>query len=266
MKSLLLIGILAVFGCSRKVGESEKKPMTTKTLILLAAGADLKKGEQLDASRVVFRRVPATLDLDSVLRKEDLSRLAKRPLNRPVARGELLLSGFFDPVTPRLDTRVRPAGRSYQITVSGEGLARRLPRGSHVDVIAVYTAGGEDTTRETIATTLIENSLVLDAVEGCTGGSGCRTTLYLLVLPEEAEKLALAQTVGQVRVILRNAQDRSLIQVPRTIAPRDLVRPETAKVFRARNRAAVIDKIKILKKAPTADMATKPMKANITVR
>ncbi|MBU1238449.1 Flp pilus assembly protein CpaB [Myxococcota bacterium] len=261
---LFLLGLFLCFGCAKQVSEKKQEPEKISSVTVLVAKKDLAVGEILSAEKVEFKKMPAGFGVKSLLRSDDFVRFNKRPLASAVPRGELLLASFFKKPAPPVGSKVRVGGRSYPINISGVGLHDQFSPGTHLDVIAVYTTDDEEK-KEVVAATIIENVVVLGSTERCPQNGRCNATVSVLVLPEEVEKIALAETLGQVRLAVRNAEDRSIIRLTRLTTRGSLKNGEQAKVLRAGKRV-LSPTVKILKRAPKADSATPPMKAAITIR
>ena len=98
-----------------------------------------------------------------------------------------------------LSQAVSRRGRAVQVKLQGAGSCQA---GDHLDLVAVIT---DPKTELQVALTFLQNVILLQR-------DGDR--LSLMVLPEEAEILALSENLGQVWAVLRNPQDTG-IQVDR---------------------------------------------------
>jgi hypothetical protein len=97
---------------------------------------------------------------------------------------------------PTIQSKARGA---FLDTASITG-ASSLKTNDHVDVVAVFT---DPETKRATSVTLLQNVIVV----------GTEATFFtLLVLPEEAELLAIAKMNGQLFVTLRNPTDIDVLE------------------------------------------------------
>ncbi|MEW6435386.1 MAG: RcpC/CpaB family pilus assembly protein [Myxococcota bacterium] len=109
---------------------------------------------------------------------------------------------------------VQPKARAYTLETSAVVGGAVLRANDHVDIVAVLN---DD--KRLVAVTLLQNVIVL---ANASPAPGEPRQLSLLVLPEEAELLALAKASGQLSATLRNEQD------PNILAERAVVTVRTA--------------------------------------
>jgi hypothetical protein len=122
----------------------------------------------------------------------------------------------FDPA--HLSLVVLKRGRAYVTAASGTPWVR--PQ-DHVDLLATLP----DAPRGAAVTvSLIENVIVLDR-----RGDG---RLALLVLPEEAELIALSQRLGSLHVSRRHPKDPGIVDEPRRVDDATVILGERAEALR----------------------------------
>jgi MYXO-CTERM domain-containing protein len=102
----------------------------------------------------------------------------------------------------RFSDGLRKRGRSLELTVRG---ARRVRAGDHVDVLSTLINPRLDAP---VTITLMQNVIVLAPPERQPGEEP-RHSLTLMVLPDEADFLVLADKLGRLHVTLRNPEDTS---------------------------------------------------------
>jgi Flp pilus assembly protein CpaB len=172
----------------------------------------------------------------SVLQADDL-KLLEWPANKPVAGGfgnandaigltvlepiqenEPIVQARLTPKTSAAAGVGVPAGMravTIHVTDSG-GIVTMLRAGHKVDVQAI----GERKTLRTI----LQNIEVLN-VPGQENG---RNIVNLLVTPDAADLVGLADSIGQVRLVLRNPQDGALTNRPNISAAAIFAESSTA--------------------------------------
>lgn len=141
-----------------------------------------------------------------------------------VAAAVLVLSAA--PASDASPLAVQPKARAYTVETASVVGAAVLRANDHVDIVAVLK---DD--KGLVAVTLLQNVVVL-ANAAPVAGEGRQ--LSLLVLPEEAELLALAKSSGQLSATLRNEKDLDVLEerasvTVRTALTGERVAPKPAK-------------------------------------
>ena len=95
-----------------------------------------------------------------------------------------------------LSRRITKRGRSHRVTVHG---AARVRRGDHVDVLATV----KDNTQQPVTVLLLQDLIVLD--------HDPPGQVALLVLPEEAEGLALTARIAPMMMVARRQADDAAV-------------------------------------------------------
>lgn len=117
-----------------------------------------------------------------------------------VAAAVLVLSASPAPAS----LGVQPKARAYTLETSAVVGGAVLRANDHVDLVAVLK---DD--KGLVAVTLLQNVIVL---ANAAPAAGEARQLSFLVLPEEAELLALAKSSGQLSATLRNATDLEVLE------------------------------------------------------
>jgi len=120
-----------------------------------------------------------------------------------VALTSLALAAAPEP-RPAAPITVQAKARAYTVETSAVTGGAVLRPGDHVDVVAVL----QDDKR-LVAVTLLQNVVV---VANAAPAPGEARQLSLLVIPEEAELLALAKAAGHLTATLRNEQDPDVLE------------------------------------------------------
>lgn len=121
---------------------------------------------------------------------------------------------------------VQKQARAFSLATAEVTGAAVLRAGEHIDVIHVFA---DPETKKVTALTLFQNVVVLANV---APASGEPKQLSLLVLPEEAELLALAKETGHLTVTLRNPEDQNLVEPhpsPTLASEQAMLRPPAKK-------------------------------------
>ncbi len=135
--------------------------------------------------------------------------------------GEPLLKGKVGDVGIGASCLVKPGMRAYTISTPtvAQGVSGFVLPGNHVDVLLTVTkANRDDGTGGGVTTTLLQNVEILaadqrlDSAETKADAKQTLKSVTLLVTPEMAAKLSLAQTAGTLHLSLRNDTDQSIAE------------------------------------------------------
>lgn len=190
---------------------------------VVVATRDVPVGTRLDASDVKLARWPASLPLEGRLGEPDLARIEGRgtihslAMNEPVLESKLAPAGSGAGLAPTIPEGMRAMSVRVNEVI---GVAGFILPGTRVDVILSGSPDGGDIER---AKAFLENIAVLSAGQNlerdASGEPQNVQVVTLLVSPEEAQALALAQGNGNIQLALRN--------------PLDLEAPDPAATLRA---------------------------------
>lgn len=200
---------------------------------VVVATRDLLAGEVIGPEDVLVRAVPAEARHPQALSspEEAVGKVVRVPLlgGEPVLRGKLAETPLPAGAAARIPTGKRALGVRVDEVVAAGGILRP---GDRVDVVAVFD---KQTYGKDAAVLLLQNTVVL-AVGGETevslAGKGEVTpplekkevspakgvafprTVTLLLTPEEAERVALAEKVGTLRLLVRAPGDQGVMELP----------------------------------------------------
>ncbi|WP_027214391.1 Flp pilus assembly protein CpaB [Burkholderia sp. WSM2232] len=196
---------------------------------------DLPAGTPLSSSDFVSREIQSDLVYDDMIRPDNFEQYRASHLVKPVRRGLPLRAADIDALRGRDFSDILPAGqRAVTVEIDTVNSTALLLRpGNRVDVYWIGKAFHQDRTSDDqrVAQLIMPNVLVLatgqdlrprDAGEASEQdqananssamsrqqGMGY-TTVTLQVPAEDAGRIALAQKIGGLRLILRNADDKA---------------------------------------------------------
>jgi len=179
---------------------------------VLAAAQDLEEGEVLTFEMVATRRIPEQFVTDSVVLPDFAQSVIGQRLIAPMRAGDPILWSHFETARglDKLSSAIMRKGRAITIRVTDQtSVGGWIRPNDHVDVIGTFR---DPATQELASATLLQNVLVL-ATGKNTGSSPvfgdgrAYSDISLLVLPEEAEILVLAQELGSLTFVLRNPEE-----------------------------------------------------------
>jgi pilus assembly protein CpaB len=203
----ILVALVATFGVYR-VLEATKANARVATAPVVLAQKDMPEGATIDRMAVVVAQWPvgtipagAFTSVDSV---------AGRVTRVAVFKGEALVPGRLAPdgTGPGLEVKITPGKRAMSFRINDvSGIAGLIQPNSRVDILVVIN-GGE---KGQLAKLAMENMRIL-AIAAATqrqddGRAINASVATVEVTPEEAEKLAIVTSQGQIQLILRGYGD-----------------------------------------------------------
>lgn len=220
--------------------EAEAAPVPKGPKVLVAQRA-LPIGTIITPDALNFQQWPEELVQDAYFidGESDVSQLVGTVVRHQITAGEPVTQGSLVKPGDRgfLAAALGPGMRAVTVPVSVKtGVAGFVFPGDRVDLVLTQTIkGGGEGQPLKAAETVFRNLRVLatdQRVEGKTtkdGQSVAKTsrTVTLEVTPKLAEKVLVAQTLGQISLVLRSIADNQ-VELEKAIAKGDVVIPEDA--------------------------------------
>jgi pilus assembly protein CpaB len=221
----LIAGIAAAIGVRRLARQWEPQPVEP-TVAVVTMADDVARGDRIPATALTVSRWPQSrVPADAVLdRDSTIGRVALVPL----ISGQPVFQSFLAPVNavPGLASLVPEGMRAFTIRTPtiASGVAGFVLPGNRVDVLLTvgavpFLAPG------TVTVTLLQSVEImavdqsLDAENMPPSRTKQLKSVTLLVTPEQAAKLSLAQNGGTLELSLRNPADHQpATTVPITVA------------------------------------------------
>ncbi|MBU1221607.1 Flp pilus assembly protein CpaB [Myxococcota bacterium] len=250
----VVLALAAAFIVTRIVSKEKAKLQARwKTVKVLVASQDIKARTPLSVEVVEEGTIPEQYYNENMLTANNLEAHRRRLIIHHISKGQPI---YFHNLEGQegdksLGSRLRLGGRAITIPVNQvSAVGYWLQPNDHVDVVGTFqNAQGENA--EMVALTILENIVVLKTgnrgkeVAG-EGREAVFSTVTMLVLPEEAEMLVLAQKVGSISLTLRNPEDRGLMQERAWTTLKTLLTRERAKKLRMK-RIQTLDTINIIR-------------------
>jgi pilus assembly protein CpaB len=203
------------------------------------------------------RSIPEQFVTSSVVKPDSSSYVVGQKVMVAVAAGDPLLWSQFETsrAAEHLAARVMKRARALALEVKGTtGVGGWMRPNDHVDIIGSFKDPG---TNEQVAVTLMQNVTVL-ATGKITGTTNVNLipeneraygNVSLMVLPEEAEMLALAQGMGNLTFSLRNEDDLDVLEERGRATINTLLAGERAKVLQQKR----FNTIQVIRGSKAAD-------------
>lgn len=217
----LVLGFLAALVAYRTMKHHEEQVKEGWELVpVVVADRDVQEGMALEWDMVAEHRMPKQFVTTNVVDPKQMERVIGQKLMVPLQRGDLIVWSQFhsDGSSQRLSNVVSRAMRAVSISVSGVASVSNMVRpNDHIDILASFSderKGGK------VTVTLMQDVIVI-ATGQVTGNTNLTlldsskrsySTITLLVLPEQAEMLVLAEQLGQLHLTLRNPEDMGYLE------------------------------------------------------
>jgi len=180
---------------------------------VLVASADVEEGTAITFEVLATSRIPEQFATASVVKPDYAESIVGQRVLVPLRAGDPILWSHFETARglDKLSNGIMRKGRAITVPVTDRSSVGGWIRpNDHVDVIGTFR---DPATQEMVSVTLLQNVLVLATGKssGALPGDGGRYgDISLLVLPEEAEILVLAQELGSITFVLRNPEELDL--------------------------------------------------------
>lgn len=248
----LVLGVLAGLFAYSGVKKSEKDAKKGwNTVRILCANQNIPEGTELTEDMVAFRSIPEKFITNSFIVIPDSEKEREKmaiPFGQrvlvPLKAGDpILISHFESAREAAFSSMIEKKGRAIAINVDeAQSVGSWVRPNDHVDVI--FTLRDPDS-HDMKTITLLQNVIVL-----ATGKITANTTFVsdedksyrtvtLLVLPEEAEMLVLAQKEGEMTLSLRNPEDLDVIDDKTVTDTKTLLTGERATLLRSQRQDSI---------------------------
>jgi pilus assembly protein CpaB len=212
----LILGLLAGVVAYVSIKKQEMDVRRGWNLVAIGTAAvDIAEGTVVTQDMIIQRAVPEQFVTSSVVKPESFKYVIDQKVLVPLQQGDPLLWSQFETTraAERLSTKVQKKARGYTIEANKTSSVGGWVRpNDHVDVVGTFR---DPQTNEAVSVTLLENVIIL-ATGKITGTTNVNlipenqrdySNVTLLVVPEEAEILALAADLGKLTLSLRNDDD-----------------------------------------------------------
>lgn len=205
----VLLATLASYGVYRAIQSIPVREVEVAQYHVVVANADLKVGTQVTAQQVVLAAWPAGSPVEGGHRS--VEEVVGRGLIVPVGKNEPLTDAKLAPVGSGagMAPLIAPGMRAMSVRVNDVvGVAGYVVASSRVDVLVTVRPDKEMITRTVVSNVLVlASGTEIDREAARTGQARQTAVVTLSVTPDDAEKIALAQSQGQIMLALRNPLD-----------------------------------------------------------
>jgi pilus assembly protein CpaB len=225
----LLLGVIAAIAAVSYIrSEVEARAVTVDQPMTAVAVpvTDLAAGTVIDSEQMLaVREIPADMVPAEAVTPDNYTSMMGRMLRAPVRAGAPFSSAVLVPVYDQFSSVIQAGSVGYTLTVDQtNSISGMVTPGDHIDILLTVDQGDKGTR----VMPLLEDILVL-ATGTRIGDSPLMeneagySTVTLELEPPQAERLAVADKAGDLRVILRQRHDREDFQLS-GLTERDLLR------------------------------------------
>ena len=181
-----------------------------KTVNVVVAKRELRKGDRITTDTVAIRPVPVDYAHSQAIAPEHFERVNGQPLAYPVKSGEMVLWGLLENKrTATFSVRVKPGHRAMTVPVDEiNSISGLLEPGDAIDLMASI-----EQKNKTHVFTLLQNVMVMATGQRAendpkSGEKRMYSTVTLDTSPEEAFNIIRAREAGKLTALLRNPDDK----------------------------------------------------------
>lgn len=209
----LFIGLLAALAArtylSSQMAAIEARGKS-KTVNLVVAKREMKRGDKITADAVAVRAVPIDFSHSSAVTPDTFSRIEGQTLAYPVRAGEMVLWSLAEgKKAPTFSARVEVGHRAMTVPVDEiNSISGLLEPGDVIDLMVTIDQKGKKTTIP-----LLQNVQVMATGQRSFDGQrdGDRkqySTVTIDATPLQARNIIVARDAGKITALLRNPEDR----------------------------------------------------------
>lgn len=220
----ILLGLVAALLSVSYVRERVEEATAAARVVVaeaqvVVAAHDVAVGETVTEEDLVTRSVPVDFIPADVVTVEDYGQYLGRMARAPIKSGAPLSASALVPLYNQFSRVVVPGKVGYTLSVNeNNSLSGMISPGDSVDILLTYEADeegdGPAADQGERVVPLLENVIVLatgsrvgEALPGQDNVAFSSITLELD--PDQAERLTVGQKTGDLRVLLRNIEDRT---------------------------------------------------------
>jgi pilus assembly protein CpaB len=267
----VLLALLASVGAYKFLSSKSQMAEQSRlqTVGIVVAQVDIPLGSAINPNQVAVAAWPKDNYPKDVL--ADPKAAVGRTALRDFTRGEPIVESKLVPLnrsTGLLSLKVPAGMRAFSVKVNEVvGVGGFIVPDSRVDVVVTTSPSSRDQ-QEKVSKIVLEDIRVLAAgqtTEQKDNKPVTVNTVTLAVLPEEAEKLALASNDGAIQLVMRNFADNVLVTTGGADKGRLLSSFRNAPVAPASAPAKKAKPRRISRKAPSPSASAPPPKKAYTV-
>lgn len=210
------IGILSALAArsylSNRLAEIDARA-NGKTVSIVVAKRELRKGERLSTDNVSVRPIPLDYAHSQAIAPDNFDRIDGQALAYPVKAGEMILWGLLENKrTATFSVRVTPGHRAMTVPVDEiNSISGLLEPGDAIDLMASVRKDDKE-----FVFPLLQNVVVMATGQRSTddpknGEKRLYSTVTLDTSPQQALDIIRARAAGKLTALLRNPEDKAAL-------------------------------------------------------
>jgi pilus assembly protein CpaB len=219
-RTLIVVGIavvlaaFAAFGVLRVLQNRPVVQVQVAERHVVVAAVEIPTGTMLTPDMVRLQPWPAESMVPGAFTapEEVVNRgvIAALLPNEPITESKLAAAG----AGAGIQTLIPPGMRAVAVRTNDViGVAGFVSPGAHVDIVVTANPRNEFTSRIVVANIeVLSANTNTDRAQAQQGNATPANVVTLLVTPQDAEKIALAQSQGQIALALRNPLDVEMVE------------------------------------------------------
>ena len=209
----LFVGTLAAFAARSYLSsqiEAIEARGKGKTVKVIVAGRELKRGDKISSANVAVRAVPVEYAHSVAIAPDAFDRIDGQALAYPVHAGEMILWGLMEGKrVPTFSARVEAGHRAMTVAVDEiSSISGLLEPGDFIDLLVTFERKGGKITRPLLqgVQVMATGQQVVDSQR--EGERRQYSTVTIDITPTQAQNVILARDAGRVTALLRNPDDK----------------------------------------------------------
>lgn len=217
--------------------QKKVKNLMKNQVEVVKAARDIPAGTPLTQDKVTSEKVPQRFLPPNPVLKEEFDIYAGTPVASHIEEGAMILASDFavSETSSNLSAKIPPGERAMSLPVDSiSGVSGLLRPGDRVDLLGTFPVGSKDQVIQEagggqsvgyVTMTLLQNVTLLAVGQEISGvrsgqqgggrGRGGYSTVTASVTIDEAELLTIAQTRGELTLLLRHSEDVEIGSVKR---------------------------------------------------
>ena len=191
-------------------GNQKREKILAETVTVVTAASKIESGEKLTAGKLSKVTIPLSFCPKGAVLNKNMTALISQRTLLSIDEGQILLWNYIntDPAEYGLSSRLDDGERAMTISVDDRtGINGSLKNGNRVDILATFTS--IDDGKKRITRTLLQNVTILSL--GINRETNTYATVTLKLTPRETELLTFAESMAELRLVLRGNKDYDIV-------------------------------------------------------
>ncbi len=231
MGAAVVLGLLATWVTTQYLktrearieAEAKRRASGGTTVEVVVPRRNLPKGAPVDGNTMAAREVLADTIYDETVLASDFGKVQGTKLVRPVEQGKPLRRSDLDIRAKEFSESLPEGKRAITIEIDElNSIAQMVRVGNRIDLMLIVSEG--DGGGQQVLSLMQKVKIIAtgQTIARAVAGDGTQpavaqrySNVTFEVTPEEAARIALAQTMGKIRAVLRSDEDQVVAPLPK---------------------------------------------------